>query len=109
VNPGTYCQVVSTTDGRDAALALADGAVRARVAACAQVVGPVTSTYWWRDAVETAEEWQVVFKTTADRYAELAEWIRGHHTYDVPEILCLPVLAGDPDYLRWLEAETRPR
>jgi periplasmic divalent cation tolerance protein len=106
VDTAEYCQVVTTTDGREAARALADGAVRARTAACAQVLGPVTSMYWWQGTLESAEEWQVVFKTTMERYPALAAHIRAHHTYDVPEILCLPVLDGDPDYLRWLRAET---
>ena len=104
-----YCQVVTTTDSRSAADALARGAAEARVAACAQVVGPITSTYWWEGRVDTAEEWQVVFKTTAERYPALEEHLRSHHGYDVPEILCTPVTAGNPSYLEWLSAETRPR
>lgn len=104
-----YCQVVTTTDAREAADALARSAVEARVAACAQVAGPLSSTYWWRGAVEVAEEWQVVFKTTAARYPALEEHIRANHGYDVPEILCSPVDAGNPPYLAWVSAETQPR
>jgi periplasmic divalent cation tolerance protein len=51
-----YCQVVTTTDSAEAADALARGAVEARLAACGQVVGPITSTYRWQGAVETARE-----------------------------------------------------
>ena len=102
-----YCQVVTTTDAREAADALGRIAVEARVAACAQVVGPITSTYWWEGKIETAEEWQVTFKTTTQRYAALEENIRAHHSYDVPEILCTPVMAGNPAYLEWLTAQTR--
>lgn len=102
-----YCQVVTTTDSREGADALARGAVEARVAACAQVVGPISSTYWWEGAVEAAEEWQVVFKTTTARYAALEEHVRSHHSYDVPEILCSPVTAGNPAYLAWVSTEAR--
>ena len=102
-----HCQVVTTTDSREAAATLAHSAVAARAAACAQVVGPITSTYWWTGKIETAEEWQVIFKTTLDRYAALEEHIRAHHSYDVPEILCTPVVAGNPAYLDWLVAQTR--
>src|SRR5437773_10580059 len=63
-----YCQVVTTTDSRDAAEALSKSAVEARVAACGQVSGPITSTYWWEGKVETAEEWRITFKTPLDRY-----------------------------------------
>lgn len=100
-----YCQVVTTVDSREAADALARGAVAARLAACAQVVGPITSTYWWGDAVESEDEWQVVFKTTTAAYPALEDHLREVHTYDVPEILCLPVTAGHRPYLEWLDTE----
>ena len=104
-----YCQVTTTIDSREAADALAHGAVAARVAACAQVAGPILSTYWWEGRIETAQEWRITFKTTTGRYADLEAHLRGAHTYDVPEILCTPVTAGNPAYLSWLtEGVTRP-
>ncbi|RZU53882.1 periplasmic divalent cation tolerance protein [Krasilnikovia cinnamomea] len=102
-----HCQVVTTTDSRDAADALARSAVEARVAACAQVSSPITSTYWWEGAVESAEEWRITFKTPIARYSALEAHIREHHSYDVPEILCSPITAGNPAYLAWLTAETQ--
>jgi periplasmic divalent cation tolerance protein len=104
-----YCQVVTTTDARDAAESLSRSAVEARVAACGQVSGPIISTYWWQGQVETAEEWRITFKTPLDRYAALEQHIRDHHSYDVPEILGSPVTAGNPAYLDWLTEETRER
>lgn len=100
-------QAVTTTDSRQAACALARSAVEARLAAGAQVVGPIDSTYWWEGKVETAEEWYVVFKTTVGRYPALEAHIREHHHYDVPEIVLLPVVSGNPAYLDWITAETR--
>ena len=99
-------QVVTTTDAREAADTLAASAVATRAAACAQVDGPVRSTYRWQGAVETAEEWRITFKTTAAAYARLEAHIREHHSYDVPEILCTPVTAGNPAYLAWVVAES---
>jgi periplasmic divalent cation tolerance protein len=101
------CQVVTTTGSRDVADALAQSAVVARVAACAQVSGPIGSVYRWAGAVETAQEWQVTFKTAVDRYAALEEHVRARHSYDVPEIVCTPIVAGNPAYLAWIIAETR--
>ncbi|MGH3679602.1 MAG: divalent-cation tolerance protein CutA [Natronosporangium sp.] len=102
-----YCQVVTTTDSREAADELARTAVEARLAACAQVVGPISSSYWWDGAVTSDQEWQVVLKTTAAAYPELERHLREAHSYDVPEILCLPVTAGNPAYLDWLATEVR--
>jgi periplasmic divalent cation tolerance protein len=104
-----HAQAVTTTDSREAAEALAQSAVEARVAACAQVSGPINSTYWWDGRVESAEEWYVTFKTTAERYPALEEHIRAHHTYDVPEVVLLPILAGNPAYLAWVSEETALR
>jgi periplasmic divalent cation tolerance protein len=105
----THHQVLTTTDSRDAAQQIARAVVEARVAACAQVVGPIVSTYWWNGVVETTEEWQILMKTTAERYAALEAAIRQAHNYDVPEIIAMPITDGDADYLSWVDAETRPR
>ena len=101
-------QVTTTTDAEDDARRLATGLVEARLAACAQVIGPITSVYRWDGAVETATEWQVVAKTTRARFADLAAWLGEHHGYDVPELVATPVVDGGAAYLRWIAEETTP-
>ncbi|MFC9732656.1 divalent-cation tolerance protein CutA [Streptomyces roseolus] len=101
----TALTVTTTTDSREKAEALARGAVEARLAACAQVTGPVTSVYHWKSAVETAEEWQVLYKTTEDRYAALEAHLLAAHDYETPEVLAVPVVRGSAAYLEWLETE----
>jgi periplasmic divalent cation tolerance protein len=100
--------VQTTTDSRAEAVALGRAAVEARLAACAQVAGPVASAYWWEDVVERAEEWLVLLKLPASRYAELAEFLIERHSYDEPEIVATPLVAGSASYLSWIETETRP-
>ncbi|WP_328555684.1 MULTISPECIES: divalent-cation tolerance protein CutA [unclassified Streptomyces] len=100
--------VLTTTDAAEKAGELARGAVAARVAACAQISGPVTSVYRWEGAVRTDSEWQIQFKTTVARYPALEAYLLDAHGYDTPEIIATPVVAGSPDYLRWLEEETAP-
>ena len=106
---GEYLQVQTTTDSRAEAMELAKAAVEARLAACGQVAGPVASTYWWNDQLERAEEWFVFFKLPADRYEALAEFLAERHSYDEPEILATPFVAGSPSFLGWITDETRPR
>jgi periplasmic divalent cation tolerance protein len=108
VSEQQYCQVVTTIDAHPAARELARGAIEARLAACAQVAGPIESIYRWQGEVASAQEWQVVFKTTTDRYADLEAHIRGRHGYDVPEILCTPISTGSRAYLEWLSTGTQP-
>ncbi len=103
-----YLQVQTTTDSRAEAMELSRTAVESRLAACAQVAGPVASTYWWDDSVERTEEWLVLLKLPADRYDELAAFITERHSYDEPEIVALPIVAGSAAYLSWMREETRP-
>jgi periplasmic divalent cation tolerance protein len=102
-----YLQVQTTTDSRAEAVDLGRAAVEARLAACAQVTGPLASIYWWEGGVERSEEWLLALKLPAAGYQALAEFLSRHHSYDEPEIVALPIVTGSPSYLRWMEEETR--
>ena len=102
------CQVTTAVAEEAAAAELADRVVAERLAACAQVVGPVRSSYHWGGEVRVAMEWLVVAKTTEARLSELTSRIRALHSYDLPEIVTLALVAGDPEYLRWIRDETTP-
>jgi periplasmic divalent cation tolerance protein len=99
--------VTSTTDSETAARELAAQLVDARLGACAQIVGPITSVYRWDGAVRTDREWRVEIKTTADRVPALTERIGQLHGYDLPEVIATPIEGGSAAYLAWLTAETR--
>lgn len=73
-----------------------------RLAACAQVVGPVSSIYRWQGEVERAAEWYCHLKTTAARVPALMSRIRELHPYETPEIIAVPVAEGDQRYLKWI-------
>jgi periplasmic divalent cation tolerance protein len=98
-------QVFTTVDTRETAEIIARGLVEQRLAACVQVLGPLRSTYRWEGAIESAEEWLCLIKTTGAAYEALEKEIRAHHPYDVPEILAVPVAAGHSAYLAWLGAQ----
>jgi periplasmic divalent cation tolerance protein len=102
-----YIQVFTTASSRDEAQRIVTTAVERRLAACGQVMGSISSTYWWQGQMETAEEYLCLFKTTRNLYEELERTIREIHSYDVPEILAVPVLAGNPAYLEWIAREVR--
>ncbi len=102
-----YIQVMTTVDRRDVAEQIAREAVGRFLAACVQVVGPIRSIYRWQGVVEEADEWLCLMKTRGELLEEVIGFIRSIHPYEVPEILALPVVGGHPDYLRWLEVETK--
>ena len=103
-----YLQVQTTTDSRAEAVELGRSAVEARLAACAQVSGPVVSSYWWEGDLERAEEWLLSLKLPAARYQELADFLTQRHSYDEPEIVATAIVAGSAAYLNWIEEVTQP-
>ena len=100
-----YIQVITTTGRKEDAEKIAGALVGSRLAACVQVSGPITSTYRWKGAVETAGEWQCVAKSRRDLYEQIEKAVRRLHPYEVPEILAVPIVAGSKSYLAWLEGE----
>lgn len=98
--------VVTTTDSEQEAERLARGLVEHRLAACVQIVGPVRSAFRWEGSVSVETEWQLVVKTAAARIDELTAWIAAEHSYDVPEVIAVPVVGGHAPYLQWVTDET---
>jgi periplasmic divalent cation tolerance protein len=105
---GSHCAVITTTDSVEAAEELGRGIVEARLGACVQIVGPIRSVYRWEGDVQNDQEWQCWIKTSTDRLDALTEHIKKNHSYDVPEVVALPIVGGSEDYLTWVTDETRP-
>lgn len=101
-----FIQVVTTVANRHDAQRIAGELLERRLAGCVQVLGPVASTYRWKGAIETNDEWMLLIKSREELYPAIDAAIRELHPYDVPEILALPVAAGHAEYLRWLAEET---
>jgi periplasmic divalent cation tolerance protein len=99
----SWCQVTTTLPDQAAADQLAMTVIRERLAACAQVLGPISSTYWWEGAVERSAEWYCHLKTTTSRLSMLKRRIRELHPYRVPELVAVSLVDGDPEYLKWIE------
>jgi periplasmic divalent cation tolerance protein len=107
ITPDTaFCLVMTTTASEADAETLAQAIVQARLAACVQVQA-IKSFYVWNDAPCATPEWLLLIKTRAARYPELEAFIREHHSYEVPEIVQLPITAGAADYLGWVAAQTQ--
>jgi len=98
-------QVTTTLPSEAAAQQLAAQVVEQRLAACAQVMGPISSTYRWKGSIEQAAEWYCNLKTTKTRLPALMTRIRELHPYKLPEIVSIPIQQGDTAYLQWIETE----
>jgi periplasmic divalent cation tolerance protein len=108
--PARQSRVVLVTCGTLAeAKRIARAAVEAKLAACVNVMqNPLESVYRWKDKVEVSREYLLIIKSTARRLSELERVVRSLHSYDVPEFLVLPVVAGSHEYLQWLVESMKP-
>jgi periplasmic divalent cation tolerance protein len=101
-----FVVVLVTTANAEEAARLGRTLVEERLAACANVIGPIRSIYRWQGTVEEADEHLVLLKARGADVAALEARVRALHSYDVPEVLALPVTAGSASYLAWLADAT---
>lgn len=102
----SYIQVTTTTETKEQAQTIAQHLVEARLAACVQIIGPITSIYRWKGKVENAKEWLCLIKTQDDLYNKVEAAIKSQHSYETPEIIAVSIVKGSKEYLRWLGDET---
>ncbi|MFI7539209.1 divalent-cation tolerance protein CutA [Streptosporangium sp. NPDC049376] len=107
-NASDCAEVRVTVSGREEASRICSAVVEERLAAAAQVVAPIESVYWWAGEIRRADEWLVVMMTTVGRFEALAARVRELHSYEVPQIVAVPLVAGTADYLEWIRRETSP-
>jgi periplasmic divalent cation tolerance protein len=99
--------VFSTCNSEEQAALMARRLVDSRLAACVSIVSGARSVYRWKDAIEDAAEWLLVIKSRRDLFHTLQEEIVRMHSYEVPEVIALPVVEGAENYLAWLDGELR--
>jgi periplasmic divalent cation tolerance protein len=95
--------VYTTFEDKEEALQLGRILLEKRLIACAQIDSPVDSLYWWNGVIEQAKEYRLVMKSSQLLWEELEQEIRRCHSYDVPEILAIPVSAIGSDYQKWMQ------
>jgi len=103
-----YVQVMTTAGSEEEAGRIASLLVERRLAACVQVVGPIASRYRWQGEIEEEREWQCLAKTTRAAYEAVEAAIREVHSYDEPEIIATPIVAGSAGYLAWINQNVDP-
>lgn len=96
--------VFSTASSREEAQKLAQSLVHEQVAACVNVVGPISSTYRWKGAIENAEEFLLIIKTTSERSAAVRDLLLQNHSNELPECISVAIDGGSTDYLKWIAA-----
>ncbi len=99
--------VYITTATKDEARVIGKALVAERLAACVNIIEGMNSMYWWQGEIQDEQETVLIAKTRAARVEALIERVKQLHSYDVPCVVALPIRAGNPDFLAWIEAETK--
>lgn len=103
----TYIVLFITTANADEAQRISKALLNQRKAACVNIVPGVSSLFWWQGKLDSAEESLLVVKTKTSQLNEIVELVKELHSYDVPEIVALPIVDGNQDYLDWLDKEVK--
>ncbi len=99
-----YTLVVMTVPNKEEAEKIVHSLLHERLIACANITGPVYSLFWWKEKIDRANEFLVFMKSHEKFFERLCERVKEMHSYEVPEIIAIPITRGLPSYLDWLEA-----
>ncbi len=102
----TYCIIQSTTANEEEAKKIARHLVEKKLIACCSIIPTVTSIYRWKDEITEDNEVLMIMKTKAELYSKVEKEIKKLHSYEVPEIICIPINAGSKEYLNWIDEQT---
>jgi len=98
----TYSLIISTASSRDEAQHIARALVDRKLVACVNIVGPIESIYRWKGEIENSQEFMLLMKTESDRFDRVREAVKALHSYEVPEVIQVPIENGLPAYLEWI-------
>lgn len=99
----SYIVVIMTTSNKEEAAKIVRSLLKERLIACANIVGPVSSLFWWQGKIDEENEFLVFMKSHKSLFERLSERVTEIHSYEVPEIIALPIIEGSPPYLKWLK------
>jgi len=102
-----YIVVFITTANAEEAQQISRVLLNQRKAACVNIVSKVSSLFWWQDKLDSEVESLLIVKTKASQLNELVRLVKEIHSYDVPEIIALPIVGGNRDYLEWIDKEVK--
>ena len=100
-----YLVLLVTTSNNEESHKIASELLKQRKAACVNIVPEVSSLFWWEGELDSARENLLIIKTKASLLNEVVAFITQIHSYDVPEIIALPIVGGNQDYLEWIGRE----
>lgn len=102
----TYCIIKCTTANKDEAIKIAKHLVEKGLVACCNIIPSITSIYKWEDKLCCDEEALMIIKTKTALFSKVEIAIKELHSYEIPEIICTPIIQGSKEYLNWIDEQT---
>jgi len=102
-----YVVILITASSPEEANKIAEVLLKQRKAACVNIVSNVNSLFWWQHKIDSAQENLLIVKTRASLLNEIVTLVTESHSYDIPEIIALPIVGGNQDYLKWIGKEVK--
>ena len=103
-----YIIIFVTTKDRAEAEQLSQSLLKDRLIACANLVNPIDSFFFWQNKIERADECLIIMKSRLDLFKQVVERVKGLHSYEVPEVLAFPIVDGSKEYLDWMDTVLHP-
>jgi periplasmic divalent cation tolerance protein len=102
-----YIVVFITAADKKEAKRIADGLLKHKLVACVNIIDKVKSLFWWQGKIDQAEELLLIAKTRKAKLNKIIKLVKSLHSYEVPEIIALPIISGNKDYLKWINDSLR--
>lgn len=102
-----YLVVFVSSGSKEEAEKIASGLLKEKLAACVNIIKDADSHFWWQGKLDKAKEALLIIKTRKSLFARLIKKVKSLHSYEVPEIIALPIIAGHKPYLDWIDESTR--
>ncbi len=95
--------ILITAKDKIEAKAISDKLLKDKLIACANIIAGIESVFWWQGKIDAAQEVLLILKSRRDSFEKIVKTVKSLHSYEVPEIIVLPIIDGNPDYLRWID------
>lgn len=102
-----YIVVFITASSKKEARKIACVLLSKKLAACVNVIKGVDSRFFWKGSIDSAKEFLLIAKTRISKFSELKKQVKKNHSYEIPEIIAVPIIAANKDYLKWIEDSVR--
>jgi periplasmic divalent cation tolerance protein len=103
----SHVVIFVTVESQEQARRIADALLREKLVACANIVKGVESFFWWQGKVDRSDELMLVMKSREELVEDIVRLVKGNHSYEVPEVVALRIIGGNPDYLRWIDESVK--